>query len=174
MDNNYNNNNNMQYQNNYNNVPNDNYNYNVNTYPQQMMYPRQMPQLNAKKKRTPLILGLVITVLVLIASIIAIVIIMNSDENKLVGSWRYIEKQMTIEFTLEDDNEGILSVTKNGETYTMDMVWEYDEDSSYLTLTVLENLQGNSASTSFKVINVDDNALIIEENGITVTFTRID
>lgn len=162
--------NNMNYTNNANSYSNSYTQYPQNVqYSQTQMYAAPAPQ--PKKKRTGLIIGIIAAIAVI--AIITVVLLLIFSKNEFIGTWTYTEDKTTIEIVFTDDDDGYFYITSNGKTQSLDFIWKYNKDTKYLTITALENLKGETASMSFKVLEIDGNTMIVEMGGQTTTLTKI-
>jgi len=157
---------------------NNNNNFNNNYYdmPQGRMFVQQpIKQQPPLKRKTGFIIGIIASISTLVIALTILFIILFA-ENDFVGTWRYVDKSNTITFTLDNDGNGLIYLTdKSNNYYEFEIIWDYNDDTQYLTITVLQNLKGERASTSYKVLNIDDNSMLVEYgNGTVGTFTKLD
>lgn len=130
-----------------------------------------MPQNNMAieqpKKKTGLIIGIIAAVVALVA-IVAVVLILVLGKKDITGTWSCTEDGLTMQFVFNEDNTGSISIA----SYSVDMTWTYEDD--VVTMTVDENLAGESSSMSCTVVDVTSDTLTLEMDGDEAVFNRVD
>ena len=120
-------------------------------------------------------MGLIIALVVIIAIVLAaitifLVLTMESDEERLVGSWRYYDPVMDVEqiYSFREDGTGTLTASITSAEVTMNYTWSLNEGDKELTI----DMNGFPLTLNYEFI--DDNRIRLwQSGGEKTTFTRV-